>query len=162
MGKFDLEEILKNNFSLLERDESSSLKRIRLWIFHRWYLKGSKDCRMFFSFLVFIDDLSFQRLFFFFFFTYTNGKNRKNPKVYTSNSFELLIVQQRSQGKASVLDRQRVKVLRAFHAGKKGLNGQLPLSRLRHSFTEVEMCRNIHIFILCFYIHIFYNSFLRF
>lgn len=66
MGKFDLEEILKNNFSLLDRDESSSLKRIRLWIFHRWYLKGSKGCWMFFSFLVFIDDLSFQRLFFFF------------------------------------------------------------------------------------------------
>ena len=75
MGKFDLEEILKNNFSLLERDESSSLKRIRLWIFHRWYLKGSKDCRMFFSFLVFIDDLSFQRLFFFF-FTYTERIER--------------------------------------------------------------------------------------
>lgn len=159
MGKFDLEEILKNNFSLLERDESSSLKRIRLWIFHRWYLKGSKDCRMFFSFLVFIDDLSFQRLFFF--FLHIRKESKESESVHEQR-FELLIVQQRSQGKASVLDRQRVKVLRAFHAGKKGLNGQLPLSRLRHSFTEVEMCRNIHIFILCFYIHIFYNSFLRF
>lgn len=159
MGKFDLEEILKNNFSLLERDESSSLKRIRLWIFHRWYLKGSKDCRMFFSFLVFIDDLSFQRLFFF--FLHIRKESKESESVHEQR-FELLIVQQRSQGKASILDRQRVKVLRAFHAGKKGLNGQLPLSRLRHSFTEVEMCRNIHIFILCFYIHIFYNSFLRF
>lgn len=159
MGKFDLEEILKNNFSLLDRDESSSLKRIRLWIFHRWYLKGSKDCRMFFSFLVFIDDLSFQRLFFF--FLHIRKESKESESVHEQR-FELLIVQQRSQGKASVLDRQRVKVLRAFHAGKKGLNGQLPLSRLRHSFTEVEMCRNIHIFILCFYIHIFYNSFLRF
>lgn len=161
MGKFDLEEILKNNFSLLERDESSSLKRIRLWIFHRWYLKGSKGCRMFFSFLVFIDDLSFQRLFFFFFYIYERKESKESESVHEQR-FELLIVQQRSQGKASILDRQRVKVLRAFHAGKKGLNGQLPLSRLRHSFTEVEMCRNIHIFILCFYIHIFYNSFLRF
>ena len=160
MGKFDLEEILKNNFSLLERDESSSLKRIRLWIFHRWYLKGSKDCRMFFSFLVFIDDLSFQRLFFFF-YIYERKESKESESVHEQR-FELLIVQQRSQGKASILDRQRVKVLRAFHAGKKGLNGQLPLSRLRHSFTEVEMCRNIYIFILCFYIHIFYNSFLRF
>lgn len=159
MGKFDLEEILKNNFSLLERDESSSLKRIRLWIFHRWYLKGSKDCRMFFSFLVFIDDLSFQRLFFF--FLHIRKESKESESVHEQR-FELLIVQQRSQGKASVLDRRRVKVLRAFHADKKGLNGQLPLSRLRHSFTEVEMCRNIHIFILCFYIHIFYNSFLRF
>lgn len=159
MGKFDLEEILKNNFSLLERDESSSLKRIRLWIFHRWYLKGSKGCWMFFSFLVFIDDLSFQRLFFF--FLHIRKESKESESVHEQR-FELLIVQQRSQGKASVLDRQRVKVLRAFHAGKKGLNGQLPLSRLRHSFTEVEMCRNIHIFILCFYIHIFYNSFLRF
>lgn len=47
-GEFNLEamEILENNFSFLERDESSSLKRIprRLWIFHRWYLKGSKGC----------------------------------------------------------------------------------------------------------------------
>lgn len=161
MGKFDLEEILKNNFSLLERDESSSLKRIRLWIFHRWYLKGSKGCWMFFSFLVFIDDLSFQRLFFFFFYIYERKESKESESVHEQR-FELLIVQQRSQGKASVLDRRRVKVLRAFHAGKKGLNGQLPLSRLRHSFTEVEMCRNIHIFILCFYIHIFYNSFLRF
>lgn len=98
---------------------------------------------------------------FFFFYIYERKESKESESVHEQR-FELLIVQQRSQGKASVLDRQRVKVLRAFHAGKKGLNGQLPLSRLRHSFTEVEMCRNIHIFILCFYIHIFYNSFLRF